>query len=291
MKVFFIILLTAFQSVLACEVKLPAQVVVFDSGFNGNEFVEGKDCSEETFIDLKHLISTLEGKVASFQLKELMRLKGHGVEILPTSILIVKFHTLLREQVNLPQGIHIQAAKVLETAPLLPLEKEDTIELDCPSCQFGNEQIINITINPRNGKKYALKAMVNFKRMVRALRLTSPLAAFSFISDSESFKEDFVESIPHTDLITDIESLKFFKTNKPLKAGELIKKSDLNPLNLVKAGLRTDVILENQMIRIKTQGISRSSGSFGDYVEVFHPQKNKKYLGKVIDINKVLVEI
>jgi flagella basal body P-ring formation protein FlgA len=94
-----------------------------------------------------------------------------------------------------------------------------------------------------------------------------------------------------TDLITDLETLKFFKTNKPLRTGDIIKRSDLNAINLVKAGLKTDVVLENQMIRIKTQGISRGNGAIGDIVEVFHPQKNKKYQGKVIDINKVLVEL
>jgi flagella basal body P-ring formation protein FlgA len=92
-------------------------------------------------------------------------------------------------------------------------------------------------------------------------------------------------------LISDIETLAFYKTNKPLKAGEILKTADLNAINLVKAGLKTEVVLENQMIRIKTQGISRSNGTIGELVEVYHPQKNKKYQGRVVDINKVLVEL
>ena len=127
--------------------------------------------------------------------------------------------------------------------------------------------------------------------MVKAYRLTSPLASFSSLNDSDILKEEYIESIPHTDIITDMESLKFYKTNKPIKAGEILKASDLNAINLVRAGLKTDVVLENQMVRIKTQGISRSNGTIGELVEVYHPQKNKKYLGKVIDINKVLVEL
>ena len=127
--------------------------------------------------------------------------------------------------------------------------------------------------------------------MVKAFRVTQPLPSFSDIKDKNVVKEEYVEAIPHTDLITDFESLKFFKTNKPLRTGELIKRSDLNAVNLVKAGLKTEVILENSAIRIKTDGISRNSGSIGEMVEVYHAQKNKKYLGKVIDVNKVLVEL
>ena len=134
-------------------------------------------------------------------------------------------------------------------------------------------------------------ASADFKKMVKAFRLTSALPSFSSVNDTNILKEEYVETIPHTDLITDVEMLKFYKTNKPLKAGEILKKSDLNAVNLVRAGLKTDVVLENQMVRIKTSGISRGNGTIGELVEVYHPQKNKKYLGKVIDINKVLVEL
>jgi len=76
-----------------------------------------------------------------------------------------------------------------------------------------------------------------------------------------------------------------------MKAGDLLRQSDLNALSLVRAGVKTEVIIENELVKLKTSGISRSNGSLGEFVEVFHPQKNKKYLGKVIDINKVLVEL
>ena len=85
--------------------------------------------------------------------------------------------------------------------------------------------------------------------------------------------------------------LKFYKLNKPLRPGELLRQSDLNPINLVKAGSKTEVIIENELIKLKTYGISRNNGGVGEFVEVFHPQKNKKYQGKVIDLNKVLVEL
>jgi flagella basal body P-ring formation protein FlgA len=87
------------------------------------------------------------------------------------------------------------------------------------------------------------------------------------------------------------ETLKFFKTNKPIKPGEILKKSDLNGSLLVKAGSNTEVIIENQLLKLKTTGISRNSGIYGDQVEVLNIQKNKKYVGKIIDINKIQVEI
>src|SRR5690606_23128854 len=108
---------------------------------------------------------------------------------------------------------------------------------------------------------------------------------------ASSLKEDYIEAIPHTDLFQNMGKIHFYQLNKPIKAGEVLKKSDLNPINLVRAGMTTEVFIENSLMKIKTHGISRSNGSLGDLVEVYHPQKRKKYHGKVIDINKVLIEL
>jgi flagella basal body P-ring formation protein FlgA len=126
--------------------------------------------------------------------------------------------------------------------------------------------------------------------MVKAFRVTAHLPAFSEIPVS-SLKQELIEAIPHTDLFSNPEKLKFFKLNKPIRSGEILRQSDLSALSIVKAGMKTEVIIENTLVKLKTTGICRSNGALGDYVEVFHPQKNKKYLGKVIDINKVLVEL
>jgi flagella basal body P-ring formation protein FlgA len=126
--------------------------------------------------------------------------------------------------------------------------------------------------------------------MVRAYRVISFHPAFSQITET-SLKEEYIESIPHTDLVTNLETLKFFKINKPLNTGDFLRQSDLNALSLVKAGVKTEVIIENELLKLKTSGISRSNGILGEFVEVYHPEKKKKYYGKVIDINKVHVDL
>jgi flagella basal body P-ring formation protein FlgA len=187
--------------------------------------------------------------------------------------------------------MQVKATHLTNQTGFLALAAGDNLELSCGSCLFGSLQPLNVIVHGFDGSKRTLYATADFKKMVKAFRLVSPLASFSSLDDTTLLKEEYTESIPHTDLITDREILKFYKTNKPLMAGELLKRSDLNAINLVRAGLKTDVVLENQMIRIKTQGISRGNGTFGELVEVYHPQKNKKYQGKVVDINKVLVEL
>jgi flagella basal body P-ring formation protein FlgA len=280
------------QAALACEITFPHQIIVFGEAGLSTQIVQSKDCSELVVKDAVDLAATFEGRVSHVQFMDMLTQKGHNnVMIQPPTVQIQQFKNILREQLLLPPGVQVKTTRAVNTPSLMTLTPGDKVEVNCQGCLFGMSQTINVSIIGFDGNRKTFIAAADFKKMVKAFRLLSPLAAFSEISDPSMLKEEYIESIPHTDLVTNFQILKFFKTNKPLRTGEILRMSDLNALNLVKAGLKTDVILENQMVRIKTQGISRSNGTLGEIVEVFHPQKNKKYQGKVIDINRVLVEL
>lgn len=276
---------------IACEIQLPHQLIIFSEDQSGQAAYLTKNCAQEVTNDFHKVLSKLEGRVASYQLNEMMSAQGHDIEIVPPSINIHQFKTMVRNQLPLPLGIQVKSTQSVNLAGAMALAAGDKVEISCSSCLFSSQQTLNVAITGFDGSKTTFFARADFRKMVKAYRLKSPLPSFSSLNESSLLNEEYVESIPHTDLITDMDTLKFYKTNKPLRTGEILKRSDLNAINLVRAGLKTDVILENEMVRIKTSGISRSNGTIGDLVEVFHPLKNKKYQGKVIGVNKVLVEL
>jgi flagella basal body P-ring formation protein FlgA len=291
MKYVLLFLFFILQTTYACEVFLPYQLVIFNGDKSGKNVFQAKNCEASVTDELHQIVTGLEGRIASFQLREMMASRGHAIEIGPQSIVVHQFSTMIRDQLPLPAGVQVKSTRSINKPGILALPAGDKVEITCSGCLYGVQQPLNITVLGFDGSKQSFFANADFVKMVKAYRLLSALPSFSSFNGAEDLKEEYVESIPHTELITSVEELKFYKTNKPLKAGEILKKSDLNAINLVRAGIKTDVVLENQMIRIKTQGISRSNGAIGEIVEVFHPQKNKKYQGRVIDINKVLVEL
>ena len=220
-----------------------------------------------------------------------MQTKGHAVRISNPTTKIHHLSNLVKDQLHLPDGVVIKNAKTFSGESFLALQNGDEINLECSSCLIGSQQNIKLSILTFTGEKKVIHIQGDFVKMVKAYRIISPITSFSQLNDFTVFKEENVQSIPHTDLITNLSELKYYQTNKPLRAGDLLRRSDLSATDLVKAGLKTEVILDTPGIRIKTQGISRNNGSIGELVEVFHPQKNKKYQGKVIDLNKVLVEL
>ena len=287
------LLLTIFISRLSfgCEIHLPERMVVIGDSTAGAS-ITYKDCNEQIKPDVVQILQNVEGKISIHQLAAMLADKGHvDFSIKPEIVQVTHLQTFIRDQLRLPPGIHIKSISVFNVPKLLNLAVGDRVEVRCDQCLFGNKQPVNLTINGFDGMNRSFTAFIDFKKMVSAWRLITDVTSFSAIDPAQHLREEFIESIPHTELVTDLSSLKFYKTNKPLRSGQFLKFSDLNSLNLVRAGLKTEVILENRMIRIKTHGISRNNGALGDVVEVFHQQKNKKYQGKVVDINKVLVEL
>jgi hypothetical protein len=291
MKLISLLILLFSLPALSCEVSLPSHLIVVGEG-QGVGPISFDKCNESFQNDLRDILSEVEGRLSSHQLTDLLKMRGHSsIYIEPNRVHVTQLKSLIREQLPLPAGIQIKSLKAVNGPNFISLAPGDRIEVNCSSCLYGSQQPLNIQIIGFDGVNRSFIVNSDFRKMVRAYRIISSINSFAEIFPQESLREEYVEAIPHTDLVTDLSVLKFYRSNKPLKVGELLKLADLNAVNLVKAGLKTEVILENQLVRIKTQGISRSNGSIGDLVEVFHPQKNKKYQGKVVDINKVLVEL
>lgn len=275
---------------IACEVHLPQNLVILGESSDFSQVIQHTGCNEDVIKNVNETLSSVEGKITSFQFVEILKSKNHDVVVQPNMIQVQHLKHLVREQLMVPPGIQLRSSEAINSPNYLAVAPGDRVEIQCSGCLFGTQQPLNVNVIGFDGSNRSLTVKADFKKMVRAYRVLSFHPAFSEIQSS-SLKEEYIESIPHTDLVTNLETLKFFKINKPMKAGDLLRQSDLNALSLVRAGVKTEVIIENDLVMLKTSGISRSNGTLGEFVEVFHPQKNKKYLGKVIDINKVLVEL
>lgn len=273
---------------IACEVHLPQNLVILGETSDFSQVIQQTGCNEETLQLVNKTLSSVEGKMTSFQFAEMM--KTPNVTIQPNFIQVQHLKNLVREQLMIPPGVQLRSSEAVNSPNYIAVAPGDRVEVQCLGCLYGTQQPLNINVIGFDGSNRSMTVKADFKKMVRAYRVLSFHPAFSEI-ESSSLHEEFVESIPQTDLVTNMETLKFYKINKPLKAGDLLRQADLNAISLVKAGVKTDVIIENELVKLKTSGISRSNGAIGEFVEVFHQQKNKKYYGKVIDINKVLVEL
>lgn len=274
----------------ACKIELPQKLLIIDESADITNAFSHQECSQNQLREAASIIKSVDGKISNSQLTEILLSKNINAELSPDLMEIQHFKNLMRRQIPLPSGLSIKSSSSQDTNNFIALSGVDLIDIQCTPCLFGKNQLMNLTITESNGVKRKFNVKTDFAKMVKAYKLKSSQHAFSKVNPDD-LEAVFVEAVPFTEFIDDLSLMKFYKFNKPVSAGDLIRRSDLTAENLVRAGNKTEVIIENELIRLKTSAIARNSGSFGDWVEVFHPQKNKKYNGKVIDLNKVLVEL
>ena len=291
MLLIWILLITVTQAFSICEISLPDKLILFHSKYLAPTF-KTENCDPSILNNLNELISKLEGRTNNFFIEESFQNQfGESIKIQPYLVHILHLESLVRTELNLKSQFEITPHNENYLNQINPMSSTDEIKITCPNCEFKEKDTLYLELHRSQGPPLKLSFNIFYKKVVRGFKVSMPIPAFSEISHFNTLEEHFTSEIPHTQLITDLAQLRFYKTNKNLKIGDLLKTSDLTPINLVRAGVKTEIILENSLVRIKTSGLSKSNGHIGQFVEVYHPEKNKKYFGKVIELNKVLVEL
>jgi hypothetical protein len=74
MKYVLLFLFFILQTTYACEVFLPYQLVIFNGDKSGKNVFQAKNCEASVTDELHQIVTGLEGRIASFQLREMMAL-------------------------------------------------------------------------------------------------------------------------------------------------------------------------------------------------------------------------
>lgn len=289
-NLFFLITFIFYKIALGCNVQLPERMLLISDNPEQTNLFDHIECEKETIDSLKETIHSIDGKITNTQLTDLLLSKGYKTSIQPSLIEVEHLKKIIREKLTTPPNIFIENFDFKNQEGYLSLKNFDQLILSCTPCHFSSQEFINLKILSANGSEVSHKFSADFKKTIKAYRFKKFHHAFSDV-DPSSLEPTTASETPYTEVFHNLEQIMFYKTNKPIKPGELLRVSDLSPINIVRGGSKIDVIIENNLIRIKTNGISRGNGGIGQIVEIFQPDQNKKYQAKVIDFNKVLVEL
>lgn len=287
MKLFVLFLSLLSFNALACEYQGKDGLLVTKKEILTHDLaLKLKDCNETEIEIIRNTLSNLEGNISAFQLNHLLDIPDFKLN--HERLIIKNLNKLTRLQLALKDNMHVTGS--INSPSLIEFNSSDSISIFCNGCLHGQQQNLKITFRSILGKTINKDINIDFITYYKAYRLLTDVPAFSKINE-DSIEMIQTEKIPHAELMTEEDHLKFYQTNKPLKAGSILKMSDLSATKIIHAGIKSEVILENHFVKIKTQGIPRSNGAIGEMIEVYQPEKNKKYYGKVIDINKVHVQL
>ena len=150
----------------ACEVRLPHHVIVLGEGMSSSNNFEAKGCQEKELTELSQVMSTIEGKIPTTQISEILAQKGHAlVKISPQTVTVQHLKSIIREQLLIPAGIQIKGTRGFNTSNFLTLNPGDRLDVVCSPCFYSSQQSINLNILSLDGNKVTIAAGVDFARM------------------------------------------------------------------------------------------------------------------------------
>ena len=283
-----VIALLCFVDAQACQIHLPERIVLSGAVSNHCPF-DQRDCAPGSADELCALIQTQDGHIP---LQRLQAAVGEQVKLLSTAnqIRVQRLAELVKAKYPQSQNVDMEISTATD-GDIMVMNTNSEIELNCHPCLFNGSEAIRLYVKQFGGEPRNFNFSAKFSQHVMAARAKLTINAFATGLHSDQFEIVKVPQVAFGRYQTDLSKINFFKPNKTIRAGELLREGDLIPLTLVRAGDKVDLFFENDHVRLKSHATSRQNGGMGDKIEVWNQANGKKYRGVITDHNRVVVEL
>lgn len=274
------------QSVLAnCKLVTFDRIIKINPN-QDQKIIKETDCSEEVQNTFVKFVSSTTGKLNSAHLKRYFKQESNvEIEISPEIFSVTTIESLIED--NIKDGtVIVKNITSLFSQSSLNLSISDSISIECKDCNKPGEKNILATIND---KKIWLSALIHKKRS--AYVLVKNLTNLDQTLDASFFKKVVIADNGNSLLFNDIDKIRFYKPTKLLRIGETVKKYDLRSRVLIQFGQKVNVNIKSNSIKLESRATARRNGHIGDVIELVNDNSNKVITAKVVDFNKVEVEL
>ncbi len=291
----FLLIFAAFDlSATECTVELFSKVYRLqkDQPLVARDIIRTSTCSADVGSKLSSLLSTSEGTVGVDFLKfELQKDFDEKIIFINKKTSLMDFHEALRDQLLPGSNLVFTQARSLNGLTSLGLVEGEQMRAVCDSCQSVGEKnikidIVNVVANTTRTVWFTSKIMAK----VKVLKAKRNVSFQQKNLEAEDFYFDEVLTMTPDNALTTLENIRFYKSNKTILQNAVVSNLDLQPVNLVNYGTPVSVTLSNNNIALQKMAMPVRSARFGDTVELKGPN-NKNIAGKVVDYNKVVIEL
>ena len=258
-----------------------------------NEIIHRSDCATEINGKLSSLVSNSQGTVgADFLKTELQKdFPETTVNFVNRKLSLLNLNSTVRTQLTPETNLYFTQTRSLNGLGSVGLVEGETLHAVCDACQTYGEKniklnIINVALNSTRTVWFNSKIMARIKEVKAKKSISFQQKALN----ADDFYYDEILTLSPDKLLTSLENIQYFKTNRTLLQGATVSSLDLQPVNLVSFGTPVNVLLKSNNISLQRTAMPVRSAKFGDTVEMKGPN-NKLIAGKVIDYNKVVIEL
>lgn len=249
--------------------------------------IKDTNCSQEVKNKFVDFVSGASGTLESKHLSHIFKMEYHKeIELSPEVLVVKTINDTFSELLKIPNNLSLEKTTNLHSNSSLNLSPSDHIQVVCNDCETPGSKNIKLLVN-----KSPIWFSVEILSKRHGLVINSEINPYMKHLTSDMFTKTSIYDDGRGHLFNDIDNIHFYKPNKKLTKGKILKTTDLTPITLVRSGQKIKVVLKGKTIALKSSAISRQSGRIGDFIEVYNQKTNKKINAQVIDFNTVMVEL
>lgn len=279
-----------------CSVELFSKIYRLESNqslFN-SDIVHKTNCDSSISTKISQLISNSSGTVgAEFLKRELAKdFNTTKIEITPRKLSLLELNLVLRDQLTNGSNLYFFNLKSLNRINTISLLEDEQIKASCESCNGFGEKNIKIDIASHlQGSTRTLWFSSKIMAKVKVFKAKRSLSFQQNHLEVEDFYADEIFTASPENTLTTLVNINFYKVNKNILQGSVISNLDLQAVNLINFGTPVNVRLKNQNINLQRTAMPTRSALYGEVIELRNPNNNKTIAGKVVDYNKVVIEL
>lgn len=281
---------------IQCSVELFSKIYRLEAtqALGINDIVQKTNCENAVGNKISQLISNSTGSVGSdFLKRELAKdFPGQNIEIAPRKLSLLDLNVALREQLTAGSNLYFLDSKSLNGIKSLGLVEGEQLKTHCESCSSFGEKNIKIDIsNPVASSTRTLWFSTRIMAKIKVFKAKRNLSFQQRHLEIEDFYADEIFTSNPDNVVTSISNIHFYKANKTILQGSAVSNLDLQAVNLINFGTPVNVVLKSQNINLQRTAMPVRSAQFGEVIELRNPNNNKIIAGKVVDYNKVVIEL
>jgi flagella basal body P-ring formation protein FlgA len=281
----------------SCDIKTFSQIIFTQNKNVQNfekEIIKESNCEPETRKAFLSLISTIRGELRAEHVSSILTEQGiqQDVNLEPSKISLSTLESVIQSKTLLNNGFELSEIQFVGLEGALTLNEQERVKVDCSQCELLGTQNLRLSIvDPilNDNRTFWAKSLISKK--IKVWKVKDDISSLTEGNITSQLTLEEIAVTHPENYLSESQDLKFFKLNKNLRRGDIVKQSDVSPIILIKTGNRVKIKIDNKNLNLVSTGLANKSAIFGDSIELTNLNSKKKIVGRVTDYNTVVIDL
>lgn len=267
---------------LGCNIQIDSFILKLSKNLDDSTIIKS-DCDSKIKAKFITAINSIDGKVHARSIAEMMN--QPQITISPKRVEITSLERFLNNHFN-SKDYKISNLNSITSKRFLGSNSFKDINVSCNDCSNSGHKSVKIA---NKSDKIWLSAKFTKSKQVAVLKNDFRQLGSSITKDDIEIKRVFTQT--NQNLFFDYDNIQYYKINKFIPKGHVLKTYDLSAINLITLGKTVDLIVKSDNISLRTKATARQSAAYGSDVELINLKTKKRVLAKVTGKNQATVSL